>query len=83
MLKTLTADSSTKPLPTARDGAIILHEYRHDCSERNHQLLVNVTLEGFELICPRCRVENRDKARVIITWQEVLTMMLMAWRMRG
>lgn len=80
---------SAVPLPpppvsplTPTRGSVILYEYRHDCSERNHTLLVNVTLDGFELVCPRCRVENKENARVVIAWREILAMMLLAWRTR-
>lgn len=68
---------------TPRAEGVILHEYRHDSNDCNHQLVMKVTLDGFELVCPRCRSENKNNSRVLVTWTEVLTMMLMAMRMRG
>lgn len=70
-------------LTSARDGAIIvLHEYRHDSNVCDHQLVMKVTLDGFELVCSRCRSEDKKNSRILITWNEIILYLLMAMRMR-
>lgn len=77
-------DPLTTVLPSTltpvENGNIILYEYRHQCGAQNHQLLLKVTRRGLELVCPRCRTEQRERSRITITWSEVLAMMLMAMR---
>lgn len=83
MLDTLLSKKQAIPLDGRAQGDIIVHEYRHNSSVCEHQLVMKVTLDGLELVCSRCRSDDKKNSRVLVTWQEVLAMMLMALRMRG